>query len=186
MDHPLRTTLEEVIYWKENPVNTDRVGTVPFIGAFKDIVPKKHLIGKASLPLCCKTTFTSTMSRPSIGIARETKLAASPEPTPLLLGTFFEEELKQTRSLFTDGSKTAEGPFGGFAVFDYHENKGWGYGHHKSPPYSTRRQWPSPSLTPVSTKCKAITLVYSRTPGADGCYLIVQGLWKEIPTHLPH
>jgi hypothetical protein len=42
-DHPLRTTLEESIDWKENPV--DRVGT-----GFRDIVPKEHLIGKASLP----------------------------------------------------------------------------------------------------------------------------------------
>jgi hypothetical protein len=27
-DHPLRTILEEIIVWKENPVNIDRVGTV--------------------------------------------------------------------------------------------------------------------------------------------------------------
>jgi hypothetical protein len=120
-------------------VNTDRVGTVPLIEAFTDIVPKEHLIGKASLPLCCKTTFTSIMSRPSVGIDRGTKLAVSPEPTPLLFGNFFEKVLKQTRSLFTDGSKTAEGTFGVFAVFDYHENKGWGYRSSRIPPYSTWR-----------------------------------------------
>jgi hypothetical protein len=27
-DHPLHTTLKEIIVWKENPVNMDRVGTV--------------------------------------------------------------------------------------------------------------------------------------------------------------
>jgi hypothetical protein len=40
-----------------NPMNIDRVGTVPLIEAFRDIVPKEHLIGKASLPLCCKNAF---------------------------------------------------------------------------------------------------------------------------------
>jgi hypothetical protein len=100
------TTLEEIIDWKETPVNIDRVGTVPLIEAFRNIVPKEHLIGKALLPLCCKTTFTSVMSRPSVGIDRGMKLAASSELTPLLFGTFFEEQ-KQARSLFTDGSKAA-------------------------------------------------------------------------------
>jgi hypothetical protein len=93
-DHPLRTTLEEVIDWKENPVNTDSVGTVPLIEALRYIVPKEHLIGKASLPLCCKTTFTSVMSRPSLGIDRNKArriTRATPELTPLLFGTFFEE-----------------------------------------------------------------------------------------------
>jgi hypothetical protein len=32
------------------------------------------------------------------------KLAASSEPTPLLFWTLFKEELRQTRSLFKDGS----------------------------------------------------------------------------------
>jgi hypothetical protein len=95
-DHPLRTTLEEVIDWKENPVNTDRVGTVPLIEAFRDIVPKEHLIGKASLPLCCKTTFTSVMSRQSVGIDRGTKLAVSPEPL---------------RDLFRGGAEANQEPF---------------------------------------------------------------------------
>jgi uncharacterized protein YigE (DUF2233 family) len=45
------------------------------------------------------------MSRPGVGIDRGTKLAASTKPTPFLFGTFFKEELRQTRSLFTDGSK---------------------------------------------------------------------------------
>jgi hypothetical protein len=38
---------------------------------------------------------------------------------PLLFKTFLEEEPRQTRSLFTDGSKSAEVP--------YNEDKGWGY-----------------------------------------------------------
>jgi ribonuclease HI len=37
------------------------------------------------------------------------------------------EELRQTRSLFTDGSKSAEGSFGGFSVFDHYKDKDWGY-----------------------------------------------------------
>jgi hypothetical protein len=53
-DHPLCATLEEIIDRKENPRNTDRVGTVLLSEVFRDIVPKEHLIGKASLPLCCK------------------------------------------------------------------------------------------------------------------------------------
>jgi hypothetical protein len=107
-------------------VNTDRAGTVPLIEAFWDIVPKEHLIGKVSQPLCCKTTFTSIMSRPSVGIDRGMKLDASSEPTTLLMRTVFEE-LKQTRTLFTDGSKSADRLFGRFPVFEYHEGKGWGY-----------------------------------------------------------
>jgi hypothetical protein len=54
------------------------------------------------------------MSRPSVGIDSGIKLAASSKLTPLLFGTFSKEELKQTKSLFTDGSKSAEGPFRGF------------------------------------------------------------------------
>jgi hypothetical protein len=55
------------------------------------------------------------------------KIITSSEPTPLLFGTVFEEELRQTRSLFTDGSKAAEKPFGRFFVFDDNEDKSWGY-----------------------------------------------------------
>lgn len=55
------------------------------------------------------------------------KLTASSRPISLQFGTFFKEELKQTRSLFTHGSKPAEGPFEGFSVFNYNEDKGWGY-----------------------------------------------------------
>lgn len=52
-DHTLRTTLEEIIDWKENPVNIGTVGMVPLIEVFRDIVPKERLTGKALLPLCC-------------------------------------------------------------------------------------------------------------------------------------
>jgi hypothetical protein len=91
---PLRTTLKN-IDWKGNPVNIDRAGTVPLIGTLRDIVPTEHLIGKASIPLGCVTTrmFTSIMIRPSVRIDRGMMLAASSEPTPLLFGTFFKEEL---------------------------------------------------------------------------------------------
>jgi hypothetical protein len=53
-DHPLRTKLEEIIIWKENPMNLDRVDTVPIIEAFKDIVCKEHLIGRtlATIMFC--------------------------------------------------------------------------------------------------------------------------------------
>jgi hypothetical protein len=97
---PLRNTLEEIIDWMENPVNIDRVDMVPLIEANRDIVPKEHLIGKASLPLCCETACTSIMSRPSAGV---------------------------DRSLFTDGSKSTEVSFGGYSVFDCNEDKGWGF-----------------------------------------------------------
>jgi hypothetical protein len=40
---PLYTTLEEIIDWKECPVNTDRVGTVLLIETLRDIVPEEHL-----------------------------------------------------------------------------------------------------------------------------------------------
>jgi ribonuclease HI len=73
-----------------------------------------------------ETTFTFIMSRPNVGIDRGMKLATSSQPTPLLYGTFFEE-LRQTRSLFTGGSKSAVGPFGGFSICDYTEDKDWGY-----------------------------------------------------------
>jgi hypothetical protein len=49
--------------------------------------------------------------------------ATSSEPTSLQFGTFSKEELRQTRSLFTYGSKSAEGPFGGFSIFNYTEDK---------------------------------------------------------------
>jgi hypothetical protein len=101
-------------------IKIDRVGMVPLIEAFGDIVPKKHLLGKSSLSLCCETTFTSIMSRPNVGIDRQMKLTTTSEPTPLLFETFFEEDLRQTRRLFT------EGQLGGFSVFNYHEDKGWG------------------------------------------------------------
>jgi hypothetical protein len=42
--HPLHTTLEEIIDWKENPVNIDRVCMGPLIEALRDIVHKKYLI----------------------------------------------------------------------------------------------------------------------------------------------
>jgi hypothetical protein len=122
--HPLRTTLEEIIDWKETPVNIDRVGTVSLIEAFRDIDPKEHLIGKASIPLCCETTFIFVMSRSNVGIDRGMKLAAS-EPTPLLFGTLFRGA-EANRSL-TNGSKSAERPIGGFSVFDYNEDKGRRY-----------------------------------------------------------
>jgi hypothetical protein len=48
--HPFLTTLEEIIDWEENPVNIHRADTVSLTEAFRDIVPKVHLIGKASLP----------------------------------------------------------------------------------------------------------------------------------------
>jgi hypothetical protein len=108
--HALHNTLEEIIDWMENPVNIVRVDMVPLMEAFRGIIPKEHLIGKALLPLCSETAI---MSRPSVGIDRGMKLAASSEPTPLLFGNFYKEELKQARSLFTDGPKSAEGPFGG-------------------------------------------------------------------------
>jgi hypothetical protein len=171
--HPLRNTLEEIIGWMENPVNIDRVDMVPLLVAFRDIVRKEHIIGKASPPLCCETAFTSVMSRSSIRISRGVKLAASSEPTPLLFGDFFVEELRQTRSLFTDGSKSAEGSFGDYSIFDCNEDKGWGYRTSQitsiftlEATYLLGRLWPSPSHSPVSTKCKAVTLVYSLTPGA--------------------
>jgi hypothetical protein len=75
--YPLHSTLEEITDCKENPVNIDRVGTVPLIEAFKYTVPKDHLIGRALLPLCCETTFTPIMSRPNVGIDGGMKLAAS-------------------------------------------------------------------------------------------------------------
>jgi hypothetical protein len=67
------------------------------------------------------------------------KLAALSEPTALFFGTFFEEELKQTRGLFTDGSKTAEGPFGEFHSSTTMRTKAAATGHNKSPPYSPWR-----------------------------------------------
>jgi hypothetical protein len=88
-------------------VNTDRVATVPLIEAFRDTVSKEHLTEKSLLPLCCETTFTSIMSRLNVGINRGMKFATSSEPTPLLFGTFFEEEPRQTINRFTDGSKSA-------------------------------------------------------------------------------
>jgi hypothetical protein len=67
--HPLGNTFEAI--------NIDRVDMTPLIEAYSDVVPKEHLVGKASLPLCCKTVFTSIMSGPSIGIDRGMKLVAS-------------------------------------------------------------------------------------------------------------
>jgi hypothetical protein len=131
--HPLRTTLE-ISDWKETPVNIDRVGIVPLFEAFRDIVPKEHLIGQASLPLCCETTFTSIMSRSSIRIDCGMKLTKSSKPIPLFFRIIFKE-LKQTRGLFTDGSKSAKGPFGGFSVFNYYEDKGWSYKMSQIAPY---------------------------------------------------
>jgi hypothetical protein len=46
---------------------------------------------------------------------------------PSSLQDLFEEGLRQTRSLFTYSSKLAEGPFGGFSILNYSDNKGWGY-----------------------------------------------------------
>jgi hypothetical protein len=86
--HPLRTTLQVIVDWKETPVNIDRAGTVPLTEAFRDIVFKEHLIGKALLPLCCETTFTSIMCIPSVMIDRGLKFAASTKLTPLLFVTF--------------------------------------------------------------------------------------------------
>jgi hypothetical protein len=77
--------------------------------------------------MCCETTFTSIMSRPNVRIDRRLKLTTISGPTTLLFGIFFEEELRQTRRHFTDASKTEEGPLGGFSIFDYREDKGWGY-----------------------------------------------------------
>jgi hypothetical protein len=104
-------------------VNIVKVDTVPVIEAFRNIVPKKHLIGKASLPLCFTITFTCTMSRPMSG----TKLAASSKPTSLLFGTFYEEERMPTWILFSDCFKSADGQFGVFSFFDYNEDNGGGY-----------------------------------------------------------
>jgi hypothetical protein len=84
-------------------VNIDGVGTVFLIEAFRDIIPKEHLIGKASIPLCWEITFTSIMRRQSVGTDRGMKLAESSETTPLLFGAYFEEELRQQKSHFTEG-----------------------------------------------------------------------------------
>jgi hypothetical protein len=56
--HYLHTTLE-IIDWKENPVNTDRVTTVPITETFRDIAlrsteqenPCYHSVVKLHLPL---------------------------------------------------------------------------------------------------------------------------------------
>jgi hypothetical protein len=58
-------------------LNIDRASTVSFIEAFRDIAPKEYLIGKASITLCCESTFTLITSRPSVGIDRGMTLAAS-------------------------------------------------------------------------------------------------------------
>lgn len=160
----------------ENPVNIDRVDMVPLIDAFRE-----HIIGKASLPLCCETALTSVMCRPSFGISREMMLSASSELIPLLFGNFFEEELRQTRSLFTDGSKSAEVPFGGYSIFSYNEDKDWGYRTSQiasiftlEATYLLWRSWQSRSLSPVSRKYKAVTLVYSRTQECYDCNHIIK------------
>jgi hypothetical protein len=108
--HPLRTTLEEITDRKENPVNIDRVGTIPPTEAFRDTVPKEHLIGKATIPLRFETTFSCIMSRPNVGMDRGMKLVSSSEPTPLLLGTVFEEELSLTTILFTHAPNQQKSP----------------------------------------------------------------------------
>lgn len=79
----LCTTLVEIIDYTGNPVNIDKAGMVILIESFRDIVPKEHLIGKASLPLCCETTFTLIRSRQSVGIDRGMKLATSSKTSSL-------------------------------------------------------------------------------------------------------
>jgi hypothetical protein len=48
------------------------------------------------------------MSTPNVGIDRGMKLVTSSEPTPLLFGTFFEEELMQNRWLQISGRALRE------------------------------------------------------------------------------
>jgi hypothetical protein len=54
-------------------------------------------------------------------------------------------------------------------------------GRHNSPPYLPYRPWPSPSLSPVSTKGKAVTLVYSGLQECDDCNIIVKSFGKRSP-----
>jgi hypothetical protein len=121
------------------------------------------LTGKASIPLCCETTFTPIMSRPNAVIDRGMKLTASSESTPLLFRTFLMQELRQTRSLFKDGSKSAELPFEGSSVFDYDEDKGWGYRTSQITSIFTLEAMAiSKSLTCIKKHIyKTVTLVYS-------------------------
>jgi hypothetical protein len=114
--HFFRTTLEDIIDRKENPVNLHRADTVPIIEAFRDMIPMEHLIRKASLPLYCVITFTSIMSRPNVGMDRWMKLAASSEPTCHIFGTFSEEErwLSGAPSLMSPNQQ--KGPSGVFRL----------------------------------------------------------------------
>jgi hypothetical protein len=119
------------------------------------------------------------MSTPDVGIDRGMKPGASPEPTHLLFGNFFKMELKETRSRFTDGSKAAERPFGGFSVFDYHEDKDWDY---RTSQIASTFTLEAVAISESLTRINEILGLQER----DDCHLIVQKLWKEIPTHLPH
>jgi hypothetical protein len=75
--HPLHAILGEIISWRENPVNVDRVDTIPLIEANNEIIPKVHLIGRGPSPLCCRPTFTSIMSSPRVEIDRGTDMATA-------------------------------------------------------------------------------------------------------------
>jgi hypothetical protein len=97
--HVLRTTLKKITDCKKNPANIDRARTVPYIEAFSDIVPREHLIGKALIPLCCETAFTSINSRANDKIDRGMKLAALSKPTPLLFGTSWRRSEEEKEPL---------------------------------------------------------------------------------------
>ncbi|CAG5103233.1 Protein of unknown function [Cotesia congregata] len=114
-DHRILQILQEIMNLEDNPTIINRDGPVNLVECFRAIELHRHLIRSSSSPLCYSVGFEAIWYHPQVSFAEGEEISSSMRCQELFCD-IFEEYLGGWTCIFTDGSKTENAPFGGFAV----------------------------------------------------------------------
>lgn len=114
--HELITILEEIQTFAECPTNVIKFPLPLLYKCFLSSSQVSHLVFTSNTPLHCNFPFSTRYISPQIYLNEGKVIRDDPNP-PLCFRQLFPIEPNESR-FFTDGSKSADLPFAGFAVVD--------------------------------------------------------------------
>jgi len=113
-NHQLIRICENIIDLEDNPTIINRYINVPVMDSFRFVQKHSHIAFKHNIPLGYTIHYDSLLYIPKINLKAGMNLE-NPPSTNISFLDIFNKELKNTHCLFTDGSKTPESSFIGFA-----------------------------------------------------------------------
>lgn len=114
IDHPVTTTLQNLVEIIDNPVRINKTKDVIIVDCFKDIEKIAHYINKEDKPVNYVVDYQIIFYQPEVSFEEGLRLQQSKRPDKDF-NLLFKNKLNQSVGYFTDGSKIKGKPFVGFA-----------------------------------------------------------------------